>query len=298
MPKLPLIVEDLREDFEAWVGRHNKNYHSEDEKQKRFHIWSENHHRTKAKNERHGPCRKTGKTVFGSNHFQDLTTDEFREQYLNANNLRRGPLPLGQAPPEPLGPHTAPPKRHETVHRRFLDQQHRQRQRRAAYNQGCEWYNVSCILRYIFTNYFYGFGRTMEPAYDADSYPTGKCVCIVRLLASDRNMESGTDSIVIAFFCLSLLSAVDWRDVGAVTEVHSQGSCGACWAITAVETIESVHFIATGSLYDLAVRFFPLPTGDPFLCGCACVSGQTFSHILSSHLFAAGSRSYCLPGRV
>ena len=50
------------------------------------------------------------------------------------------------------------------------------------------------------------------------------------------------------------LAAVDWRDIGAITEVHSQGSCGACWAITAVETVESVHFIATGQLYDLSVR--------------------------------------------
>ena len=49
-------------------------------------------------------------------------------------------------------------------------------------------------------------------------------------------------------------TAVDWRDIGALTEVHSQGSCGACWAITAVETVESVHFIATGQLYDLSVR--------------------------------------------
>lgn len=50
----------------------------------------------------------------------------------------------------------------------------------------------------------------------------------------------------------STTQAVDWRDIGAVTEVHSQGSCGACWAITAVETVESAHFIAKGTLYDLA----------------------------------------------
>jgi C1A family cysteine protease len=31
--------------------------------------------------------------------------------------------------------------------------------------------------------------------------------------------------------------AMDWRKVGAVTEIHSQGNCGACWAITAVETV-------------------------------------------------------------
>jgi hypothetical protein len=73
-------------------------------------------------------------------------------------------------------------------------------------------------LRYIFEKYLYGIGGTMEPAYDADSYPM----------------------------------AVDWRDVGAVTEVHSQGNCGACWAITAVETVESAVFLATGELNDLS----------------------------------------------
>ena len=46
--------------------------------------------------------------------------------------------------------------------------------------------------------------------------------------------------------------AIDWREIGAITNVHSQGSCGACWAITATETIEAVNFIATGVLRDLA----------------------------------------------
>ena len=46
--------------------------------------------------------------------------------------------------------------------------------------------------------------------------------------------------------------AIDWRSLGAVTDIHSQGSCGACWAITAVETVESAYFLSTGKLYDLA----------------------------------------------
>ena len=58
----------------------------------------------------------------------------------------------------------------------------------------------------------------MEPSYDAKAYP----------------------------------SAVDWRDLGVVTSVHSQGSCGACWAITAVETIESEYAMYRGNLYNLA----------------------------------------------
>ena len=48
------------------------------------------------------------------------------------------------------------------------------------------------------------------------------------------------------------ITAMDWRSLGAVTDVHSQSSCGACWAITAVETVESAYFISKGKLYDLA----------------------------------------------
>jgi hypothetical protein len=58
----------------------------------------------------------------------------------------------------------------------------------------------------------------MEPRYDSDSYP----------------------------------QAIDWRNMGAVTDVHSQGNCGACWAITAVETVESAYYIKKNTLLDLA----------------------------------------------
>jgi hypothetical protein len=81
---------------------------------------------------------------------------------------------------------------------------------------GCKWWDVSCSLRYIFG--YQCVGGTREPTYDENSFP----------------------------------SALDWRAMGVVTDVHSQGSCGACWAITAVETIESANAIATGKLIDLA----------------------------------------------
>ncbi len=45
---------------------------------------------------------------------------------------------------------------------------------------------------------------------------------------------------------------MDWRDLGAVNSLRSQGNCGACWAITAVENIESAIFISTGTMYTLS----------------------------------------------
>lgn len=79
----------------------------------------------------------------------------------------------------------------------------------------CSWYDASCWLRNIFQPIY---SITNENKYSNYNYP----------------------------------SAVDWRKIGAVTSIHSQGSCGACWAITAVETIESANYIANGELLDLS----------------------------------------------
>jgi len=61
-------------------------------------------------------------------------------------------------------------------------------------------------------------------------------------------------------------AAVDWRDFGAVTEVHSQGNCGACWAITAVETVESGEYIATNVLNDLSETEVIVCQGECEMC--------------------------------
>jgi Cathepsin propeptide inhibitor domain (I29) len=174
----------LKAEFQAWKKRHNKTYHSEQEHHRRFTIWSENHHKTAAKNERHGPCKMTGKSVFGSNHFQDLTEAEFKSQYLNGYNLKREPSIKRAKPkhqPVVLDPRVIVPNRHPDVHRRILQHQEQSPLYALNYQAGCKWYDVSCHLRYIFSKFLYGMGGTMEPRYDADSYPTGTCAwpCVV-----------------------------------------------------------------------------------------------------------------------
>ena len=116
-----------------------------------------------------------------------------------------------------LDPKVQRPTVHETVRQRMLQQG--QYAERTATVQ-CEWYDVSCILRWLYNSSGMQFGiiGTMEPKFDADAYP----------------------------------NSVDWRSLGAVTNVRYQGACGGCWAITAVETIESAHYISTGKLYDLS----------------------------------------------
>lgn len=228
-------LSEWEEAFESWAQRHGKTYPTEEERQYRLQVWMENHHRTARKNERHGPCPLMQRPVFGnSNHFQDLTKVEFKVQYLNA---QRKPRKL-QSPHNAgtLGPHI-PTSRHADVHHRVLQQQEENRhfRPRAQKSYSCKWYDVSCNLRYVIEKYFYGYfgvGRTMEPAYDDDSYP----------------------------------NSIDWRQLGAVTEVRAQDNCGACWAITAVETLESAMYLATGDLMTLSETEVILCNEDCEMC--------------------------------
>ncbi|GKY95419.1 hypothetical protein MPSEU_000503400 [Mayamaea pseudoterrestris] len=222
----------LWSDFKDWAVNHNKSYPTRKEMTKRFAVWRDNHQRTAAKNERHGPCQLTGQPVFGVTSFSDLTSEEFKAQYLNAYNVTRKlhddrPVPV-------MGQHEGG-SRHADVRRRMQSMKdgnvHYSNKRQSNYRD-CSIYDVSCFLRYFFETYVYGFGGTMEPAYDADSYPT----------------------------------AWDWRDYGIVTDVHSQGSCGACWAITATETVESAVALATGVLNDLSEHEVIVCTDDCQMC--------------------------------
>jgi hypothetical protein len=227
----------LRQEFEKWVLKHGKQYHSHEEKEHRWNVWLDNHHKTAAKNERHGPCKLTKQPVFGDNHLKDLTHEEFKAQFLTGYN---GPTadalvnhPHQQSPGirrlSPGSGHVLDPTKHKatihpTVHERMLKQRRRHETTtpsKSVSTPSCEWYNVPCWLRWFWREASYTVGAaigTLEPAYDADSYP----------------------------------NSVDWRQAGAVTSIRAQGDCGACWAITAVENVESAHFIATGTLYDLS----------------------------------------------
>ena len=236
-------IHALRHEFEEWVQKHNRVYHSQEEKEYRFQVWHDNHHRTIEKNQRHGPCKMTGEPVFGSNHFKDLTTEEFKAKYLtgykgpHTDQLKK-PLTRGnrnndeesqkhrRVVREGLGFVPGPKERaqakksamwHPTVQERYLKAWETKSNPYQS-SSSCSFYDVSCWLRWFMYTYGYGIGGTMEPKYDSDTFP----------------------------------EAIDWRDYGAVSEVHSQGNCGACWAITAVETIESVYALKMGTLVELS----------------------------------------------
>jgi hypothetical protein len=229
----PSVLESLRSEFDSWMSQHKKTYSSHNEKEHRFQIWRSSHHRIQKKNKIHGPCRMTGKAVFGHGPFSDLSPDEFREKYLTgyhgprfhkqktrgeaaqASKTMRGISPNRRTTGEITPPAIGSVTRHPSIQRR-LDE-HVSGKYQANVVSGCRsWLDVSCMLRK-----FFGYaiiGGTREPVYDENTYP----------------------------------SAMDWRAMGIVSSVHSQETCGACWAITAVETIESAYAISTGKLIDLS----------------------------------------------
>lgn len=190
----------------------------------------------------------TGKAIFGHNLFSDLEPEEFQDRFLTGY---RGPL-VGDNDNREQGESSDPRggvrryksdemedyppsvSVHPTVQRKLVDEQQQQQQDssphganfddykskyyqyKKKFGNDCDWWDVSCMLRWIF-GYQY-VGGTREPIYDESTYP----------------------------------DSLDWRNMGVVSSVHAQGSCGACWAITAVETIESAYAIKTGELLDLA----------------------------------------------
>jgi hypothetical protein len=198
----------IHQEFEQWVQTHNKVYHSQDEKEHRFKVWHDNHHRTIEKNKRHGPCKLSKQPVFGSNHFKDLTTEEFKSQYLtgykgphtdhleqpltrtkNAETSvnekhRRGRRISKASGGVPGHEQRADPrtsvKRHPSVQERYLEARKSTVSGamggKASYQSSstCKFYDLSCWLRWFMYTYGYGIGGTMEPKYDSDSYPSGK----------------------------------------------------------------------------------------------------------------------------
>jgi hypothetical protein len=136
---------------------------------------------TVEKNRRHGPCKMTKQQVFGSNHLQDLSPEEFKSKFLTGY---KGPRTDELEKPgiRKLSRHSAPvlnPKvhkvnMHESVKQRVLQQQ---QPIMGSSGPSCKWYDISCFLRWVWQSAGVQFGSiigTMEPKFDASAFPNGK----------------------------------------------------------------------------------------------------------------------------
>lgn len=77
-----------------------------------------------------------------------------------------------------------------------------------------------------------------------------------KMLGTRFNMSFNKHSSSGTFLKLSpqveIPTAIDWRKLGAVTEVKDQGQCGSCWAFSTTGSLEAAHFRLTNKLVSLS----------------------------------------------
>lgn len=67
-----------------------------------------------------------------------------------------------------------------------------------------------------------------------------------------QNPLSKQSILLSSDFLTHLPSKIDYRELGAVSPVKSQGSCGSCWAFTTAGVLESQYFLKNNAHIDLS----------------------------------------------
>jgi cathepsin F len=83
---------------------------------------------------------------------------------------------------------------------------------------------------------------------------------------------------------VSVPSAKNWLDLGAVTPVKNQEQCGSCWAFSATEEIESMWILA-GKATNTTVNLAPQQIVDCDTTSAGCGGGETgsaYNYVISA----------------